>query len=57
MSFESERFILGGCGNLLRNLRSFGVECGLFSVHGEVIAGRILFDHFVVFFSWIFVNQ
>ncbi len=45
VSFESERFILGGCGNLLRNLRSFGVDCGLLSVVGEDNEGRILLDH------------
>ena len=45
VSFESERFILGGCGNLSRNLRAFEVECGLLSVVGEDIEGRILLDH------------
>jgi D-beta-D-heptose 7-phosphate kinase/D-beta-D-heptose 1-phosphate adenosyltransferase len=40
--FEKEDYMLGGCGNLFRNLNAFNLECGLISVIGDDYSGKII---------------
>ena len=40
--FEHEEYMLGGCGNLVRNLRAFNIECGLISLTGDDYSGKLV---------------
>jgi len=42
--FEKEEHMLGGCGNLYRNLKAFNLECGIISLIGEDYSGKIIAD-------------
>jgi D-beta-D-heptose 7-phosphate kinase/D-beta-D-heptose 1-phosphate adenosyltransferase len=42
IDFTSEEKMLGGAGNVLRNLISFGGNCELISVVGDDLSGRII---------------
>jgi D-beta-D-heptose 7-phosphate kinase/D-beta-D-heptose 1-phosphate adenosyltransferase len=42
INFKSEEFMLGGAGNVLKNLVSFGAKCDLISIIGEDLAGYII---------------
>jgi D-beta-D-heptose 7-phosphate kinase/D-beta-D-heptose 1-phosphate adenosyltransferase len=45
IEFTKEEKILGGAGNVLRNLLSFGLQCEIISVIGEDLTGRIVLDN------------
>jgi D-beta-D-heptose 7-phosphate kinase/D-beta-D-heptose 1-phosphate adenosyltransferase len=40
--FEHEDYMLGGCGNLSRNLKAFNIECGLISLIGDDFSGKLV---------------
>ncbi len=44
IDFTREEKMLGGAGNVLRNLISFGINCELIAVVGEDLSGAIVLD-------------
>jgi len=45
IEFTKEEKMLGGAGNVLRNLLSFGLQCEIISVIGEDLTGRVVLDN------------
>ena len=41
---NNEKYSLGGCGNVFRNLINLGVEASIFSVVGKDVAGGLILD-------------
>ncbi len=46
IDFTSEEIMLGGAGNVLKNLVSFGSNCDIISVVGNDISGRLVVEKF-----------
>ena len=44
VKYQKEKHMLGGCGNVIRNLRNLGVETSLVSVVGQDQAGDLIID-------------
>ncbi len=45
VKFFDEKFMLGGCGNVIRNLKSLGVETSIISVIGQDLAGQKIMEY------------
>ena len=44
VKLQNEKHMLGGCGNVIRNLNNLGVKTSLVSVIGQDLAGDLLID-------------
>ena len=47
VEFDKEKQMLGGCGNVIRNLNNLGVKTDLVSAVGQDIAGNLLIEKLI----------